>query len=623
MAAKYQTRSDLGAETRGLRHEVSPWRHFRDCRVRRQWYLAPRSHTEADVTSLKWVWPDSPGDEVIAKLATQVNVHPLVARVLWARGKTNPAEASAFLAASLTDLPDPFAMKGMTAAVERLVKAVKEKEAITLYGDYDVDGVCSTAVMKSFLDQLGANVATYIPHRLDEGYGLNKAAIEKVCADGTRLLVTLDCGITSHEEVSLAVQRGVDVIVVDHHAVPATMPPALAVLNPLQPGCEYGTKHLCTGGVVFNVCMALRKTLRQQEFFAGRAEPNLKALLDLVALATVADVVPLTQANRVLVTHGLLELSEGRRAGVRALKNVARLTGSDISAGQVGFRLAPRINAAGRLDDASVGLRMLLADTTAAADEFAQVLEKANAERQAIERTMVNEALEQAAEHAARGARGLVLWSESWHPGVVGIVASRVVEKFFRPVVVIGSHEGQWRGSGRSIEAFHLYDALAKCQPHLARFGGHKHAAGVSVEKSSLESFRAAFEAEASQRLAPDDLHGKLRVDAVVTPTMLEFGAVEALEAMGPFGAGNPTPVVAFKRVSVTPKVLRSKHTGEPEHLKLSIDGAPQIDLIAFGMANRVALTEGPVDVAGSLEIDEFNGRRKISVKVKDLRASA
>ena len=309
---------------------------------------------------MRWLVPELLEDGA-PNLAAALELHPLAARILWNRGISTPEAAEAFLSDRLSDLPDPFRMKGMPGATERLLRALRTEEKITLWGDYDVDGVCSTSLLSLFLREVGGKVATYIPHRLGEGYGLNVEAIEKIAQDGTRVLVTLDCGITSTSEVARAKALGLDVVVVDHHQVPETLPPADAILNPHQPGCEYPTRHLCAAGVAFNLCMGLRKRLREEGAFASRREPNLRSLMDLVALATVADVVPLTGANRILVKVGLQELTQARRPGVRALKEVAGL-GADapVSSGQVGFRLGPRINAAGRMDDASVGLEVAL-----------------------------------------------------------------------------------------------------------------------------------------------------------------------------------------------------------------------------------------------------------------------
>ncbi len=570
---------------------------------------------------MRWMMPEVPQEQA-EMLATELGLHPLSARVLVHRGLRTPEAASAFLTDRLADLPDPFRMKGMAAAVDRLCRALREKERITLYGDYDVDGVCSTSLLALFLRELGARPATYIPHRLGEGYGLNLQAVEKIAADGTRVLVTLDCGVTSVAEIARAKELGLDVVVVDHHTVPPTLPPAVAVLNPHQPGCEYPTKHLCAAGVAFNLCMGLRKRLREDGWFATRKEPNLKALLDLVAMATVADVVPLTGANRILVHHGLQELSAGRRHGVRALKEVAGLEAdSPITAGQVGYRLGPRINAAGRLHDASLGLQLLCSESLDAARSLAQVLDRANAERQGIESGILTEALAQAAERAEH-ARGFVLYAEGWHPGVIGIVASRVVERFHRPTVMVGVKDGVGKGSARSIEGFHLYDALSGCADLFVRFGGHKHAAGLTVEEKQLPAFREAFERIARQRLTPEDLIPRCKVDAVVGVSDLDERAVEALQRLGPFGQGNPEPVLVLRHQVARPRVLPHK-SGGAGHLKLALVGAPAVDAIGFGMADRLALTEGPVDLAFQASFDTFRGQRRLSLKLKDLRAAA
>lgn len=570
----------------------------------------------------RWVLPKSQQDaaDVIAK---ELGIHPIAARVLLHRGYDDLDKAKAFLADDLSGLPDPSLMKGLDAAVERLCRAIVQREQITLWGDYDVDGVSSTALLSTFLRAVGANVATYIPHRLGEGYGLNSKAIERIGGDGTRLLVTLDCGITSHAEISLANSLGLEVIVVDHHAVPETMPPAVAVLNPLQPGCQYPTKFLCAAGVAFNLAIGIRRALRGNGFFGeARPEPNLKEYMDLVALATVADVVPLIGVNRLLVRHGLRELSKAKRPGVRALKYVCGLTGQDVTSGDVGFRLGPRINAAGRLDDAGLGLKCLTATTYEAALPLAKALDAANAERQAIEKLILEQALEQAEARIAYGARGLVLHAEGWHPGVVGIVASRVVERFHRPTVMVGVWEGLGRGSARSIERFHLYDALKLCSGHLAKFGGHKHAAGLSVTPERLPGFVAAFEQIAGERLSDDDLVPRCKVDAVVNPRELDLEAIEAIKVLAPFGAGNPEPVLAACGVVAAPKIVQAKKEGMDGHLKLQLEVAPHLDIIGFQLAKRIGLTEGPVDLAFKASIDEWNGNKRVSLKLKDLRTA-
>ena len=512
-------------------------------------------------------------------------------------------------------------MKGLLLAVRRTCEAIKENQRITLYGDFDVDGVCSTALLALFLRAIGGNVTTYIPHRIGEGYGLNLPAIEKLAEQGTRVLITLDCGTTSVAEVSKANDLGLDVIVVDHHSVPETLPPALALLNPHQPGCNYPTRHLCAAGVAFNFCIGLRKELRQQGFFEKRPEPNLRSMLDLVSLATIADVVPLTGANRILVTHGLEEIAAANRPGIRALKEVAGVPAvGAVSSGQVGFRLGPRINAAGRLHDASLGLQLLCAETIEAARPLAQQLDAANVERQGIEHQILGEALRQAEQ--GRHAKGLVLHSEVWHPGVIGIVASRVVERFHRPTILIAMKDGVGRGSARSIEGFHLVNALQDCAAHLVKFGGHRQAAGLSIEANRLPAFCEAFAAIAAEKLSDDDVVPRCRVDAVISLSELSTEAAKGIETLGPFGSGNPEPVFASRDLSARSRVLPNKHEGRASHLKLSFDSAPHLDAIGFGMGDRMGLAAERMDLAFQFSIDEWNGRQKLSLKLKDLRAA-
>ncbi|MBL8952764.1 MAG: single-stranded-DNA-specific exonuclease RecJ [Myxococcaceae bacterium] len=577
---------------------------------------------------MRWLLPksasDTPLSETADQLAVELGIHRVAARVLVQRGYDDADKVRHFLSDELSALPDPSLMKGLDPAVERLCRAVVNREQITLWGDYDVDGVSSTSLLSTFLRTVGANVATYIPHRLGEGYGLNVKSIERIAGDGTRLLVTLDCGITSHAEIARANALGLECIVVDHHAVPETMPPALAVLNPLQPGCEYPTKYLCAAGVAFNLAIGIRRALRKNGWFnETRPEPNLKEYLDLVALATVADVVPLLGVNRLFVRHGLKELSKGRRPGVKALKFVCGLTGHDVTSGDVGFRLGPRINAAGRLDDAALGLKCLTAKTYEEALPLARALDAANAERQAIEKQILEQALEQAEARIAYGAKGLVLHAEGWHPGVVGIVASRVVDRFHRPTVVVGVWEGLGRGSARSIERFHLYDSLKLCSGHLTKFGGHKHAAGLSIMPDRLPGFVAAFEQIAAERLTDEDLVPRCKVDAVVAPGELDLEAVEALKVLAPFGAANPEPVLATCGVVAAPKVVQAKKEGMEGHLKLQLEANPSLDVIGFQLASRIGLTEGPIDLAFKAGIDEWNGNKRVSLKLKDLRSAA
>jgi single-stranded-DNA-specific exonuclease len=554
------------------------------------------------------------GDEAL-RLSVALGLHPLAARALASRGLGDPAQATRFLAPRLEDLPDPFQMKGMEDAVSRIVGAVEAGERVACYGDYDVDGVTSTTLLAGFLRAAGADVVTYIPHRLAEGYGLNAAAVGRLAAEGVRLLVTLDCGITSVAEVAEAARLGVDVVVVDHHTVPVDLPAARAILNPHQPGCGYPFHHLAAVGVTFNLAMALRRRFRERgRFGPARPEPNLREALDLVALGTIADVVPLVEVNRVLVRFGLAEIGKARRPGVRALLRVAGVPAGDVAASQVGFRLAPRLNAAGRLDDAGRGVRLLSTADRSVADALAEELDRENRARQEIERQILEEALSDAAERVAAGARGLVLSRPGWHPGVVGIVASRVVERFHRPAVLVGVSDGVGKGSGRSIAAFHLHDALSACAGSLLRFGGHRHAAGVTVAPDAIPAFRAAFERHAATALSDDDLVPQTRIEGWIAPEELDERAAADLERLAPFGAGNPEPVFGVRG-----RPSRARQVGAGGvHLKLML---AERDAIAFQMGDRLPLCSGPVEAAVSVGFDDWDGMRRLQLRVRDLRA--
>jgi single-stranded-DNA-specific exonuclease len=554
-----------------------------------------------------------------ARLAEELGIDPIAARVLACRGLGDPAEAERFLASRLADLPDPFLMRGMEGAVARIARALEAGDRIALYGDYDVDGVTSTALLAGFLRAAGADVLTYVPHRLVEGYGLNTAAVRRLAEQRARLLVSLDCGITSVEEVRAAADLGVDAIVVDHHTVPVALPAAVAILNPHQPGCAYPYKPLAAVGVAFCLAMGLRRRLRETGWFgAARPEPNLRRALDLVALGTVADVVPLTGVNRVLVRWGLEELAATARPGLRALKRVAGVPhAAPVTAGQVGFRLGPRINAAGRLDDAGRGVRLLLETDDARAAALADELDAENRARQDIERAILDDAVAQAEERVGAGARGLVLSSEAWHPGVIGIVASRLVERFHRPTVLVGVAEGVGKGSGRSVDGFHLYDALASCSEHLVRYGGHRHAAGLTVHPPALPAFRAAFEAAAQAKLSDDDLVPRCRIEGRVAAGDVSERVAVALEKLAPFGAGHPEPLFAVRG---RPARARTVGAGGA-HLKLSLGAG--LDAIGFSLGELLPLCGGEVEAAVSLGFDEWDGRRRLQLRIKDLRAAA
>jgi single-stranded-DNA-specific exonuclease len=582
---------------------------------------------------MRWQLGEGTGRDAVqqgARLASVLGIPAPVGRVLWARGYREPAQAERFLEPRFEHLPNPFELKGIEAAVSRLQRALAQGERVCVYGDYDVDGVTSTALLVSVLRKLGGNVEFYVPHRLVEGYGLNVRALEKLAARGTRLVVSADCGVTAVAEIDAAAKLGLDVVVIDHHTASQDLPRALAILNPHQPGCTFPGRELAAVGVAFHLLLALRKRLREAGWFASRPEPNLREVLDLVALGTIADVVPLTGPNRVLVHFGLKELARGARVGVLALKSVAQLAG-EVTAGDVGFKLGPRINAAGRLDDASVGVRLLLSEDLREARALAEQLDRANAERQDLQVRIASEAIAHAEKLGPPEARRtLVVSSSGWHVGVVGIVAARLVERFHRPALVIAEEGGVAKGSGRSVEGFHLYDALARCAHHLTKFGGHKHAAGVTLDTGRISDFAEALEAEGREALDPAQLSARLRIDVELHPRDVRMELAAQLRRLAPFGAGNPEPVFFCRDLAAHEvRLLPDKKGTGPGHLKLRLgEAGPRVseedsialEAIGFNLGGTVLAVGTRLDAAFQLTVDSWNGSERLQLKVKDLK---
>ncbi|BCS53788.1 single-stranded-DNA-specific exonuclease RecJ [Geobacter sp. SVR] len=542
-------------------------------------------------------------------------IHPLLSAILAARAVVSPEDVGRFLAPALADMHDPARMKGMAAAVDRLLAAWRKRETVCIYGDYDVDGITGTALLVSFLREAGFICHYHIPNRFDDGYGINAAAVEQIAAGGAHLIVSVDCGITATEEAALCRRLGIDLIIVDHHLPGEQIPDAVAVINPLQPGCDYPFKSLAGVGVAFNLLVALRSALREQGAFDAASVPDLRRRLDLVALGTIADVVPLVGQNRIYAFHGLKLLSTTTAPGLLSLKQVAGIKGS-VSCGQVGFRLAPRLNAAGRMECAVPGVELLLGNDLQETLNLASDLDAANAERQAVERSMLEEAIamvEDAGDSSVR--RSIVLASTTWHEGVVGIVASRLVERYHRPTVLIAlTEDGHGKGSGRSIPGFHLLDALTLCASHLKRFGGHRYAAGIGLAADQVASFADAFEEIASRLLADEDLVPRLEIDAEVQPGDVTAELAGELKRLEPFGAGNPEPVLMMRGVTV----FERREVGEG-HLRLRLGRAGRsFAAIGFGMAKHE--TTGLVDIAFFPEMNVWNGSSSLQLRLKDLR---
>jgi single-stranded-DNA-specific exonuclease len=527
------------------------------------------------------------------RLERELGVSSALAQVLVRRGLGEPADAVAFLAAEETHDPSLFA--GIDQAVELILRHVRDGTRITVHGDYDVDGVSSTSILVRVLRLLGAECDWFLPSRTEDGYGLALATVERLAARGTKLLLTADCAITAVDEVAAARTAGMDVVVTDHHQARTDgVLPAAPIVHPSI--CGYPCRDLCATAVAYKLARALLTA-------SGRDPAEADADLDLVALATVADCVPLAGENRRLVRDGLAALAVTRRPGLRALMRVAECDPSRVDARTLGFRLAPRINAAGRLHRADAGVELMLTEDPARADAIAAELDAANAERRFTEQRILFEAEAQVAKLGDRVA--YVLAGEGWHPGVIGIVASRIAERHHRPAVVIALDGAQGTGSGRSIPAFDLLGGLNACARHLQRHGGHRAAAGCAIAAADVEAFRAAFEAHAASVLAPEDLVPVSRIDAVVAGGELGTDLAEDLERLAPFGQANPEPALLVPAA----RLLDPRPMGEGKHVRFTVEsGGARARAVAFGMPRLPDGCEDGLDATFGLELNEFNG---------------
>ena len=570
----------------------------------------------------RWVWRGDAGaiprplEDAVADLGLAPS--SLLGRLLLNRGIADGASAEAFLRPTLArGLRAPTLMRDLPRAATRLADAIAAGTPIGVYGDYDVDGITGAAQLVLFLRELGVDPLLHVSHRGREGYGLHADALRGLRERGARVVVTADCGTANVSELRLAAEIGVDVIVCDHHHAPVTRPPAMALLNPLQAGCDFPWKGLSGAGVVFYLLMGLRAELRARGY---ASLPDLRRYLDLVALGTVADVVPLREENRVLVAHGLRALSRTPRPGVVALKEMALV--DEVSVRSVGFRLAPRLNAGGRLADARVAVELLTSESTERARALAAELEVHNAERRALEEAMVADAIAMADEIARTDTRTLVVARDGWHAGVVGIVAARLAERYHRAALVIALDGATGRGSGRSVRSVHLHDALAECAPLLEAFGGHRQAVGFTIRRDRVAAVAACFEEAVRRTTHPADLEPRLEIDAEVPLTTITSTVAATLALLEPHGSGNPAPTLLARGVTVE----GARAVGDPRrsHLKLRLrqDGRT-VPAIAFGLGYLPVRAGDRVDVVFTPRRTRWQGVDRLDVEVIDLRAAA
>jgi single-stranded-DNA-specific exonuclease len=567
------------------------------------------------------VWEDVPVDAGrVQAAAAALDVPPVIARLLCQRGLDDPADARRFLSPDLSQLHDPYLMTGIREAVERLRGAVARRESIAIHGDYDVDGVTSTAILRRAIEVLGGDAVHFVPDRLKDGYGLQPATVERLAAAGARLIVSVDCGIRAMDAAVRARELGVDLIITDHHEPDASLPPALAVINPKRPDCRYPDKGLAGVGVALKLVQALLAE-------TGRAQALLPHFVKIAAIGTLADVVPLLGENRVIAHCGLAELSRGgHAAGLEALLEDSGLLGRTLDSFHVSFILAPRLNAAGRMSSAERAMALLLmrgrdGDAKAAARDLARSLGEENTRRQAQEAEILAEARRAIEGDPDVGAHNLlVVAGERWHRGVIGIVASKLVDLYQKPALVLSIEDGLAHGSGRSIPAFNLLDSLEQCADVFMRFGGHRQAAGVTLEAGRLGELRRRLTAWANERLHPDDLVPRLRIDAPLGLRDISGEVIEGLARLGPFGAANPKPVFRASPIDLVqpPRRLKDRHLA----LLIRQDGRAfraiawrAVEREEYLTANRFGL-----ELAYSLERGEFRGERTTELTVADVR---
>ncbi|MBO5179614.1 MAG: single-stranded-DNA-specific exonuclease RecJ [Clostridia bacterium] len=550
-------------------------------------------------------------NNVIEEIASKNNISLILARVLVNRGINTDEKIQKFLYPSLDDLNDPYMLNDMDVAVKRINQAIEQKEKITIYGDYDVDGITSITILKRFLDENGIIVDYYLPNRLEEGYGLNNNALQKIKDKGTTLLITVDCGISAYDEIEFAKSLGIDVIVTDHHECPAVLPNTFAVIDPKRPDSTYPFNSLAGVGVTFKLIHALSISMNLP------SESYLK-YLDIVCLGTVADIVPLVDENRVIVKYGLEYIKKTKNIGLKALINISGY--SEIDSSAISFGLAPRINACGRMGEADIAVEMLLTSDENIAADIANKLQEKNKERQEVEKGIMADAVAKIEEAKMYNDNAIVVGSENWYHGVIGIVASKITDLYYKPSILVCFDDEIGKGSGRSIDGFDLHEALNAASEHLQKFGGHEMAIGLSVEKNKFNDFKDAIVKYANEKITEEFLP-VIKIDAEVSTKEVSGKTIQDLKLLEPYGENNMPPIFMYKNI----KVDSVRTLSNDKHLKLNVkDGNIVFDAIAFNMGDKKdSIRMGDkVDILFHLEINKFNGRETIQLNVKDIKKS-
>jgi single-stranded-DNA-specific exonuclease len=563
-----------------------------------------------------------PDPAVVRELSQKLNCHPSTATVLVNRNIETQADAIQFLKVSLNNLRPPSSLKDTDIAVKRIYDAITGNQKILIFGDYDVDGITATVILLNFLRYADADVTYYIPHRINEGYSIQPRHISHYARPNQfDLIITADCGSSSHQAVAAANKSGIDMIITDHHNIGEDMPPALAVINPKRNDCPAGLQNLAGVGVAFFLLICLRTYLREKGFWQQRPEPNLKSYCDLVALGTVADMVPLVDENRILCKTGLGLINTGHRPGLTALAQASGIGDDALDAEDIAFRLAPRLNAAGRMDHAARAVELLTTQDVGYAATAAQTLNQLNQKRQQLEKGTLAEIEEYLAINASLlRQRALVLSQDGWHAGLLGIVASRLMERYYRPVVLIATEDGVGKGSARSIPGINLYDALAECRQYFDSFGGHSMAAGLKIRQENIADFKIAFENSVRSRSGSEDLIQTLNIDGELDFAAISDGLIDELESLMPYGSGNPEPLF----VSTNVRVASSRIVGQ-RHRRMVLrqsarPNTPSFQAIHFNVDDRSVKEKSFAKVAFKLHWNRWNGKKTAQMVIEDLQ---
>ncbi len=564
----------------------------------------------------QWKLKDTGHKDIEDILAKEFGIHPIISQLILNRHVQSLEDAQRYLHPSLNDLHSPFLMQDMKKGINRILQAIYGGEEIVVYGDYDADGITSVVILYKFIKELTGHVSYYIPDRVQEGYGLKIPLIDKFKGKNVKLIITVDCGVSDIEQISYARSIGIDTIVLDHHEISDRLPDAVACINPNRSDCSFPFKHLAGVGIAFNFLIALRGTLRKEGFWKDGHYPNLREYLDIVALGTIGDIAPLVGENRIFAKIGLELVTEGKRPGIRALKEVCGIDGQMIDSFKASFCLIPRINAAGRIASPLDAVDLLLAENIDEARPLAERLDLHNRRRQAMEKDILNEILDQlGAKPDLDKMNALVFSSEKWHPGVVGIVASRLVDLFSRPTFVISLKNGIGKGSGRSVSDFNIHKGLQQCAPLLLSYGGHYRAAGISIKEDDIDEFACMMDDIIRHTVQSSDMVSHTLIDAECQLQDINLALIQQMAMLAPFGCENPEPVLCARNIKASSPAIVGKN-----HLKMRLTSeGTSVNAIWFGMGKYLGAVNGAsMDAVFSPQINYWNGCSDIQLKMKD-----